>query len=93
MDDMDNKLEFDESAENEDSTLVLQNKNIIEEMKNLEQHMNDPKNQTFKKTTYWNQLNNTKENINNESLLLKEIIECLLSIEGKLTQIENLLEK
>jgi len=54
--------------------------------------MKDPKNQKFKKSTYWHQLNKTEEN-KTQDALLQEMIECLLRIEIKLTQIETLLEK
>lgn len=91
MDDKDYKAEFEESTVNEDSTPVQQNRSILEEIIKLEEQMKDPKNQIFKKTTYWNQLNNTQDNQNHE-VILKEIIECLLRIEYKLTQIGNLLE-
>lgn len=92
MDDMENKVEFDKSSDDENSSSLQQNRNILEEINNLERIMRDPANQTFKKSTYWNQLNNNQDNLSQDSIL-KEIIDCLLRIESKITQIETMLNK
>lgn len=76
-----------ENQYGENDSIPFQQYNIIEEMIQLEQQMKDPNNKTFKKTTYWNQLNNTVNNEENENLL-KEIIDRLIRIENKLTNIE-----
>ncbi|MGD9569061.1 MAG: hypothetical protein AB7V48_12270 [Sedimentibacter sp.] len=66
----------------ENNTSFKPSKNIIEEVKLLEQQMRDPNIKTFKKNINWNQKG---ININqNQEPLLKDIYECLLRIEAKL---------
>lgn len=75
--------------EEKDSTPIQQD-NIVEEMLKLEQQMKNPNVQTYKKTTYWNQVNNPVNNEKSENLL-KETLDCLIRIETKLSNIEILL--
>ncbi|MDW5300383.1 MAG: hypothetical protein SA378_09630 [Sedimentibacter sp.] len=86
------EAEAEAYSADENSTQAEQNKNILKEMIDLEQKMKDTNNHAFKKTTYWNKINNTQDNQDKETLF-KEIMDVLLRIEFKLTQIETLLTK
>lgn len=84
-------IDNEKSFEENDSKPV-QEYNIIEEMRKLEQQMQDPNIQTFKKSIYFNQSNKTEYNEKSETIL-KEIINRLVEIELKLSDIENLIKK
>ncbi|MDW5300179.1 MAG: hypothetical protein SA378_08595 [Sedimentibacter sp.] len=87
MDIIDNEKPYEEK----DSIPIRQN-NVIDEIRKLEQQVKDSNSQTFKKSTYWNQLNKPVNNEKSENLL-KEIVDYLARIEAKLTNIEILLKK
>lgn len=82
-------IDNEKSYEDKDSKPV-QEYNIIDEMRKLEQLTKDPNVQTFRKSTFFNQSNKTENNENIE-ILLKEIVGHLEKIELKLSDIENLL--
>jgi hypothetical protein len=68
------------------------NKNIVEEIKVLNDKLNDSKYEIFSKSTFWHKQLSNNEEFNIESLL-KEMSEQLLKIEAKLSKIELSLEK
>ena len=92
MDNNEDKAVFDESSGADNSSSVHQERNIVEEMANLEKLMSDSTVQTFKKTTYWNQLNDNQDFSNNNSMI-KEMLECMLRIEAGINEIKVLLIK
>ncbi|MGE4485392.1 MAG: hypothetical protein AB7C97_09825 [Oscillospiraceae bacterium] len=83
--------------ENEDNGLDLsadigQTRNILEEIKKLNREMADPKNEIFKKSTYWHQQSSVIDNSQTVTLL-ENIAGQLTGIENKLTEIKDLLVK
>ena len=94
---MDNQINEDktkpaETLIKEDIVGIQQNRNILEEIKIINQEMNDPKYETFKKTKYWHEQSKTMENLNME-MLLKEMKDDLMIIEDKINNIQIFLEK
>lgn len=87
MDIIDNEKSYEEKDSN-----PVQESDIIEEMRKLEQLMHDPNVYSYKKSTLLNQSNKSAYDEKSE-ILLKEIIDRLIKIELKLTDIENLIKK
>lgn len=82
MNEIDNKNQDALKNENENSNAFKPSKNIIEEVKMLEQQMRNPNVKTFKKNINWNQKDISTNQ--NQETLFKDIYECLLRIETKL---------
>ncbi|MGB7604115.1 MAG: hypothetical protein WBL93_01430 [Lutisporaceae bacterium] len=70
----------------------IEDKNLIDEMYELERTLKNPQVQKFTKTTYWNQLSNQIENEKHEDFF-QEVLKHLELIEAKLNQIESMLTK
>ena len=69
-----------------------QSKELLAELKALEEQKNNPLYKTYSKTTYWNNLKAGEEN-KKQDLLMHEIITRLDGIEEKLDRLGLLLEK
>lgn len=70
----------------------IEDKNLIDEMCELERTLNNPQVQKFTKTTYWNQLSDQIGNEKHEDFF-QEVLKHLELIEVKLNQIESMLTK
>lgn len=70
----------------------VEDKNLIDEMYELERTLNNPQVQKFTKTTYWNQMSNQAGNEKHEDFF-QEVLTHLELIEAKLNLIESMLTK
>lgn len=91
MVDKNNGLEHDELSAEQNKEFVHQDKNLLEEVKDIEQKIRNSDYSTFKKTTYWHQQESGMETSNQEALI--NIMECLQRIEAKINNIADFLDK
>lgn len=92
MEDRIDNFDADKSCAQQDGKPIEQNSNILEELKGLNQKMENPNYRPYKKSTYWHEQSTTIDEVKQDAQQ-KELMECLLRIEAKLAKIENLLEK
>ena len=92
MDYSNSKAEPNQSSVEQVVESIGQKNSNQQEQKDIDQEIRDSKYQPFEKTTYWHQQSTTKDEFR-QTALQKETMDCLLRIEAKLIQIENLLEK
>lgn len=88
MDGFINKIESQESFTNQSLTTNI---NILQEVKSIEENLNNPNYKSFKTKNYWN--NQTVPKEENQDITQKEMLKYLLSIEAKLAEIISILKK